>query len=252
MLPPALSAALGRVVGELTRTRGCHTVILFGSRSRGDAAADSDVDLLGVGEGVADGPLSRAVGGYDFDVWIADERSVEGDLEEFLKIEDGRPLVQRAAYGDGLLRRVKARVAAGPPPLSAEERAQRIRWLERMAARAGRPDDEGRYRLLWLAAELPRVRFELAGRYWLGPKRALALLAEGDPAFYREYRELLRAPSAAAAAACIALLAASAASPLPPTPPTLPSMPSMPSMPPLPSTPSLPPPPPLPPTPPPR
>ncbi len=219
MLPPALSAALGRVVGELTRSRGCHTVILFGSRARGDAASDSDVDLFGIGEGVADGPLSRAVDGFDFDIWIADERTVEGDLEEFFKIEDGRPLVQRAAYGDDLLRRVKARVAAGAPPLSAEERAQRIRWLQRMAHRAGRPDDEGRYRLLWLAAELPRVRFELAGRYWLGPKRALALLAEGDPAFYREYRELLRAPSAAAAAACILRLAASAETPLP-TPPT--------------------------------
>ncbi len=220
MQPSALSAALGRVVGELTRSRGCHTVILFGSRARGDADGDSDVDLLGVGDGVADGPLSRLVDGFDFDIWIADERSVEGDPEEYLKIEDGRPLVQRALYGDELLRKVKARVSAGPPPLSAEEWAQRIRWLHRMAGRAARADEEGRYRLCWLAAELPRVRFELAGRYWLGPKRSLALLAEWDPPFYRNYREFLRGPTAAAAAACVDRLAASADSPPPPPPPT--------------------------------
>jgi predicted nucleotidyltransferase len=205
--PSSLHSALGRVVGELTRVRGCHTVILFGSRARGDADADSDVDLLGIGGGLVDGPLFRVVDGFDFDIWIADESSVEKDLEEYLKIEDGRPLVQRASYGDELLRRVKARVSAGPSPLTDEERSQRLRWLQRMASRAGRGDGEGCYRLLWLAAELPRIRFELADRYWLGPKRSLAALAELDPGFLELYNRLLFNPSPVTTEACVRYLA---------------------------------------------
>lgn len=203
MLPPALSGALGAVVGELTRARGCHTVILFGSRARGDADADSDVDLFGVGESLSGSTFSKTAGGFDFDVTFAAESTVREDPEEYLKIEDGLVLVQRDSYGDDLLRRVKKIVLAGPPPLSAEERVQRIHWLQRMASRAARADAEGRYRLSWLVSELPRVRFELEGRYWLGPKRSLALLANFDPDFSELYDRLLDDPSAAAAAACV-------------------------------------------------
>jgi hypothetical protein len=198
-----LGPAIARVLGELTRMCGCHTVILFGSRARGDADADSDVDILAIGEDVNDGPLLRTVDGLDFDIWIADEKSVAADLEEYLKIEDGRPLVQRGSYGDELLLRVKARVSAGPSPLSADERGQRLRWLHRMAARASRGDDEGRYRLLWLISELPRVRFELEGRFWLGPKRSLAALAVFDPLFFELYRRVLAEPSLASTEACV-------------------------------------------------
>jgi hypothetical protein len=193
---------LGRVVGELTRVHGCHTVILFGSRARGDGDAGSDVDLFCVGEDVVDGPLPRTIDGFDFDIWRADERSVEADLDEYLKIEDGMPLVQRARYGDALLGRIKQRVSAGPPSLSANERAQRLGWLSRMTARSDRDDDEARYRLIWLISELPRIRLELADRYWLGAKRSLVLLADLDPDFLALYRSALDKPTADSAAAC--------------------------------------------------
>ena len=201
------ASPLALMLGMLTRSRGCHTVILYGSRVRGDADPDSDVDVFAVGRDIVDGPLFRSEGGYSFDIWVADEKSVEADLEGHLKIEDGRVLVQRAGYGDELLRRVKARVAEGPLPLTTEEIAQRIHWLERMVARAGRGDDEGRYRLLAVASELPLVRFELAGRYWLGTKRSLKVLSEFDPGFLELYRRVLDSPSIAAIEACVRYLA---------------------------------------------
>jgi Nucleotidyltransferase domain len=35
------------LVGDLRRAHGVHTVILYGSRARGDATAESDVDSSG-------------------------------------------------------------------------------------------------------------------------------------------------------------------------------------------------------------
>jgi hypothetical protein len=59
---------------------------------------------------------------------------------------------------------------------------------------------------LWLISELPRVRFELEGRFWLGPKRSLAALADFDPQFFELYQRVLREPSLASTAACIGYL----------------------------------------------
>ncbi|GAB1484575.1 hypothetical protein MASR2M78_33930 [Treponema sp.] len=128
---------------------------------------------------------------------------MDANLDEFLKIEDGRVLFQKADYGDLLLRRVSSRMAEGPAALSSEERQQRIHWLQRMAERALRDDDEGRYRHSWLLSELPQVYFELIRHFWLGPKRSLRLLEKIDPEFLALYRKALSGKSASMLLPCI-------------------------------------------------
>jgi predicted nucleotidyltransferase len=199
----SLAGELGRAVGELTRSGGCHTVVLYGSRARGDADADSDVDLFAVGSDAPDGPRPFDSALFDFDIWIASESDVAADLDEYLKIEGGLVLRQKEGYGDRLLKAVDARVTRGPGRPSARECAQKKAWLSRMAVRAEREDEEGRYRLAWLVAELPRVLFELEGKFWLGPKRSLVLLRERYPEFHAEYAALLAAPTPALALPCV-------------------------------------------------
>lgn len=201
-----LARELGRAVGELTRAGGCHTVILYGSYARGDADADSDVDVFAVGEEVQNGPRGFSSEYFDFDIWTASETSVAADLDEYLKIEGGRVLRQRDAYGDVLLRAVSDRAAKGPGTPDERERAQKKAWIARMAVRAGRDDEEGRYRLAWLVAELPRVLFELQGRFWLGPKRSLELLRAEYPAFHEAYAALLADPDSVRALRCVRMV----------------------------------------------
>jgi len=209
-VPESLEASfareLGRATGELTRAGGCHTVILYGSRARGDADADSDVDLFAVGGDAVDGPRGFDSRLFDFDVWVASEQSIAADLDEYLKIEGGVVLRQKDGYGDSLLRAVEARMLKGPGRPTEGERTQKKAWLGRMAARSGRNDEEGRYRLAWLVTELPRVLFELEGLFWLGPKRSLGLLRDRYPTFYGPYSALLAVPTPERALACARII----------------------------------------------
>jgi predicted nucleotidyltransferase len=206
-MTPELARELVRAVGDLTRAAGCHTVILYGSRARGDADADSDVDLFAVGAEALDGPRKFVSGLFDFDVWVASEAALAADPDEYLKIEGGLVLRQKDGFADRLLKAVEERVRKGPGKPAEREREQKMAWLGRMAVRAGRDDEEGRYRLCWLVAELPRVYFELEGLFWPGPKRALASLRARHPAFHEAYAALLAQPDSGRALACVRLIA---------------------------------------------
>jgi predicted nucleotidyltransferase len=52
--------ALAEIVQTLTIDHGCHAVILYGSRARGDFEFASDWDVAGIREGDATAPLRVA------------------------------------------------------------------------------------------------------------------------------------------------------------------------------------------------
>ena len=54
---------LDRLVARLGDGEGCHTIILYGSRARGDAGPDSDYDLIGFRD--LEGPPVRETGVRD-------------------------------------------------------------------------------------------------------------------------------------------------------------------------------------------
>ena len=55
-----------RITSTMMDAHGCHTSILYGSRARGDATSQSDIDLLCVRE---DGPAIRDVYIVDGSPW---------------------------------------------------------------------------------------------------------------------------------------------------------------------------------------
>ena len=67
-----------------------------------------------------------------------------------------------------------------------------------MLARAGKGDVEGDYRRHWLLKEVLEAYFALRGRWYLGPKKSLALLREENPAHFDVFRKAL-APGASMA-----------------------------------------------------
>ena len=60
-----------------------------------------------------------------------------------------------------------------------------------MARRCQRGDPEGFYRWHWLLRDSLEIYYDLRGRYFFGPKKALAVMEREDPISYRLYAQAL-------------------------------------------------------------
>lgn len=126
--PTALAGdkVLTRLADELKRQYRCHTVILYGSRVRGDYSRASDYDLVGI---CRNGPVrhfARRVGRAYLDAFVYPER--RATPKELLRIRGGIVLCQRHDFGDALLHRIDRYHARGPKPLTSDEITLRRLW----------------------------------------------------------------------------------------------------------------------------
>jgi predicted nucleotidyltransferase len=182
---------LARFVELLRREHGCHTLILYGSRARGDAGPESDYDVLGVREGGESWRDARWVEGLYLDAFIHPESKIERAGAELLHVRGGVVLCEKDAIGARLLARLDEIHAAGPPPLPADEAAARRVWAQKMVARARRGDLEGHYRRAWLLTALLEDYFLLRGLWYSGPKSALGWLEAHAPEVHAAFAAAL-------------------------------------------------------------
>ena len=98
---------LARLEAELVG-HGCHTVILYGSRSRGgEETPESDWDLAGFRSTPPSLRIARAepTGYVDSFVYFDTDATSEGKLAEHLKLRGGRVLREKDGFGTRLLAR---------------------------------------------------------------------------------------------------------------------------------------------------
>lgn len=185
---PVLAASLAL----LTDTLGCHTVVLYGSRARGDATEASDYDLAGFR---ADGPGLRIAhqdfGGH-LDAFVYPEAIAENGGEELLKLRGGKVLAQRDGAGDRLLERLDGIYDAGPPPWANDERAACRAWADKMLLRIARGDIEGDYRRVMLLYQLLEDYFRARDLWYEGPKASFTWLAAHAPETRDAFRTALK------------------------------------------------------------
>lgn len=202
---PASSAAPGdddatALARTLAAEHGAHTVILYGSRARGDATAESDWDLLLLRD---DGPSARDARRHQgawVDAFIEPAARYATSVEEALHLEGGRVLLEQGGAGTALLARVAALAATSAPPLDPGEPEALRAWMHRTLARARRgeqdPSDlEAHHRRVTLASELLEVGARLGGRRYRGSKAELAWLAAHAPDLHASFAAAL-APGA--------------------------------------------------------
>jgi predicted nucleotidyltransferase len=171
---------LTQFVDVLRQQHGCHTVILYGSRARGDAEPESDYDLLGVREGGESVRDARVVDGAFLDAFIHPEAKIERAGAEMLHVRGGLVLREKNAIGTKLLARLDDVHAAGPRPLPADEAETKRVWAKKMVVRMRRGDLEAHYRRAWLLTALLEDYFLLRGAWYLGPKASLAWVESHD------------------------------------------------------------------------
>lgn len=176
-------AALAEIVRTLVDEHGCHAVILYGSRARGDFEPTSDWDVAGIrANGVGE---SRRVAREFHGAWLDAFVNSEADFAKLepasLKFLGGRIVVDQHGYAESLLQRVVALEKEGPPPLPAGEEEMLRVWFSKMLARVARPDLEAKYRRAWLLFEALEDYFKLRRIWYRGPKESLLWLAKNDP-----------------------------------------------------------------------
>lgn len=170
-----------RLKKDLQEKYGCHTVILYGSRARGDQGPGSDYDIMGVREGGKKTRKAWAEGGAYVDLFVWPEPELTPPDASHLYMLDGVVLAERGGWGRRFLNRLLEIHAGGPVPLSAEEKEFRRAWIRKMLERVRADDLEGRYRRTWLQNSLLEDYFVLRDLWYLGSKKALDHLRSRDP-----------------------------------------------------------------------
>jgi hypothetical protein len=183
------------LVDDLRRTHGVHTLVLYGSHAHGDATAGSDVDVAGFADVPGTVRDARPWRGWVLDAFIYPTALAQAPDTDMLKMVGGRVLLDERGIAGPLLERLAALDRQGPPPLPESEARMRRVWARKMLARVRRGDAEADYRRHWLLYQLLEDYFALRGRWYRGPKRALADLQLNAPATFVAFERAL-APGA--------------------------------------------------------
>jgi hypothetical protein len=198
------------LVAELVATHGVHTIILYGSRARGDATAESDIDVATFADVARTLRDARVWNGMYLDVFVYPTSVATSPLEdELLKLETSRVLLDERGLAASLLDRVADRIRQGPPPLTDDDRQMRTMWARKTVERVRRGDLEAHYRAHQLLFQLLEDYFALRGRWYRGPKESFAAMRRDDPTVFALFERAL-APGAsvdAMAAVVAAVLA---------------------------------------------
>ena len=185
--------ALAEIVQTLTADYGCHAVILYGSRARGDFQPTSDWDVAGIREAGATAPLrvARAFHGTWLDAFVYAEAAFTVIDPELLRFLPARILVDERGFAKALLERVNALDQKGPPLLpEGEDEMVRV-WYAKMLVRIARGDLESKYRRVELLFQALDNYFKLRGLWYRGPKAGLPWLARHDPESHTAFARAL-------------------------------------------------------------
>lgn len=179
---------IAHIVSSMMATHGCHTTILYGSRARGDATPQSDIDLMFIRE---DGPAIRdacIVDGLYVDAFIHPETKLKTLEPSLLRLLGGIVLRERDGFGSALLIQLQELHDRGPTPLPDDERRALVVWSQKMLDRfRGRRGLDANYRRMTLLPQALEDYFLLRNTWFRGSKQAFAWLLQHDSSTYAAF-----------------------------------------------------------------
>ncbi|HEX4924943.1 MAG TPA: nucleotidyltransferase domain-containing protein [Bdellovibrionales bacterium] len=184
-----------RLKKDLQEKYGCHTVILYGSRARGDHGPGSDYDIMGVREGGKKTRKAWAEGHAYVDLFVWPESALREPDSSLLYMVDGMVLSERGGWGSRFLQRLREIHDGGPELMPPEEKEFRRVWIRKMLNRVRVDDLEGRYRRTWLQNSLLEDYFVLRDLWYLGSKKGFEYLKAHDPSMLALFEDVYRNPA---------------------------------------------------------
>lgn len=183
---------LQAIVEELISLYHCHTIILYGSRARGDFTASSDYDVAGIvktGEKKRIARLDKKHGVY-YDLFVYPESAFDTIVDEHLCMSDGIIIIERENFGTKLLKKLSAAIKL-PESITPDEILVRKVWYQKMLARASIRDLEGKYLQIWAIYTILEDYFAFRKLRYQGPKKAFQYLEIHDPEILELFDEVL-------------------------------------------------------------
>jgi predicted nucleotidyltransferase len=191
MTPIANQKLIDDIKTDILQRHKCHTVILYGSRARGEFKETSDYDIIAIreqGELIRD---CRMFNGFYLDAFIYSENEIANPDPSLIRINDGIVLCQKDSIGDKLLNQISLMFQQGPTKTPDWERLEIVIWVEKMLNRVRNEDIEGNFRRCWLLYSLLECYFKLRDIWYLGPNKAFLWLEKNDLIGYAAFKEAL-------------------------------------------------------------
>jgi len=185
---------LVELVQELIDKHKCHTVILYGSRARGDATPQSDYDLMGVRKSGKKYRVAEKRNGIYLDIFVYPEMDLKKIGDDHLYMNGAKVLYQKEKFGTNFLQRLKSAIQKKYKPLPSYEINARQVWLHKMYDRIAQGDIEGNYRRSWLHEALLCDYFTIRKKRYWGSKKSFEWLLKNDPKLYRLFEKVLKNP----------------------------------------------------------
>lgn len=128
---------LQSIIEELVSRYHCHTIILYGSRARGDFTSSSDYDVAGIAASTEKKRIARfdEKHGIFHDIFVYPESAFDTISDEYLCMSDGIVLIEHVDFGKKLLKKLTDAIKL-PESISPDEIAVRKVWYRKMLARA--------------------------------------------------------------------------------------------------------------------
>ncbi|MFN8612083.1 MAG: nucleotidyltransferase domain-containing protein [Vulcanimicrobiota bacterium] len=193
----------GQIVAHLRQEYACHTVLLYGSRARGQGTVSSDYDVAGI---CARGPKTRQAGKVDgayWDIFVYGEKDLRKFSDQQWAWQNARLLWAEGTYGRRLLARLEKfwRQPFQPAP-EYEIEATRA-WALKQLERCQVGDVHGFYRRSELQVAALADYFQLRQQRYAGPKAALQWLQQADPEVYSLFARVYEQPADPFALRCL-------------------------------------------------
>lgn len=183
------------IVDHLRSKYRCHTVILYGSRARGEETATSDYDVAGIR---ARGPKTRQAGKVDgayWDIFVYSEKDLRKFSEHQWAWKNARVLWSDGDYGQRLLRRLEKFLDTPFQPVPKYEIEATRAWSLKQLERCQLGDVHGHYRRVELQVAALSDYFQIRKKRYLGPKAALQWLESSDLTTYRLFARVYQEPA---------------------------------------------------------
>jgi predicted nucleotidyltransferase len=186
---------LAAIVRVLKDKFMCHSVLLYGSRARGQITPTSDYDVIGIRKSGERTRIAKKVKGKFWDVFVYAEKDLKKLGDQHLSWKHAQVLYSKGPYGKQLLQRIETLLKKPFKRHPVSEVSAIKAWAQKELERCRMKDIQGLYRRAEFQYALIEHYFLVRQKRFWGPKESFEWLKNNDPKTFQLILSSLKAPA---------------------------------------------------------